>query len=129
MVIPYGDPQGFRSILGPVIPYDRTVLHLILWFHSMHFCYLKLLKLISTIVDAMITVLIPKSSTAVINFITVILLIPLNYKTVTVTVTVILIYSGNFQDCNVSVPGKTTDSGATEYSNIITVIGTLQSCN
>ena len=83
----------------------------------------------STIVDAMITVLIPKNITAVINFITVIWLIPLNYKTATVTVTVILINSGNFQDCNVSVPGKTTDSGATEHSNIITVIATLQSCN
>ena len=44
----------------------------------------------------MITVLIPKNITAVINFITVIELIPLNYKTVTVTV--ILINSGNFQD-------------------------------
>ena len=45
------------------------------------------------------------------------------------TVTVILINSGNFQDCYVSVPGKTTDSGATEHSNIITAIATLQSCN
>ena len=75
----------------------------------------------------MITVLIPKNISAVLNFIAIIKLIPLNYKTVTVTV--ILINSGTFQDCNVSVPGKTTDSGAPEHSNIITVIATLQSCN
>ena len=47
-----------------------------------------------TILAKIITVLIPKNITAVINFITVISLIPLNCKTVTVAV--ILIDSGSF---------------------------------
>ena len=73
----------------------------------------------------MITVLIPKNITTVIDFITVIELIPLNYKTVTVTVTVTLINSGKFFKTVI----LRREAGPAHLKKIITVITTLQSCN